>query len=349
MSFSNRPSDPGRIAWRAIALVMAAHCASAAATPKEITTIALPDPVRWDYVSVDPAQHRLYVAHRERVDIIDTHNNKPVLQLSPAPGVHGAAAASELNRVFTSNGTDGTVGVFDATSGKLMQTVKAGKNPDAIVYEPLTQRVFVFNGGSSDVTAIDARSLKVLAASIPALGKPEFAVVDGQGRVYFNVEDKSELAVLDAQTLQIQRHYSLAPCEEPTGLAIDPKGRLYSVCRNSVMVVSDPVLGRVIGQAPIGKGPDGVAWLDGKAYSANGRDGTISVVTETADGQFKTIATVPSAPGARTIAADQNEHVLLLPTADFKRKPASSADKSTRPEAIPGTFRVLVLSTVGDH
>jgi YVTN family beta-propeller protein len=190
------------------------------------------------------------------------------------------------------------VGVFDATSGKLMQTVKAGKNPDAIVYEPLTHRVFVFNGGSSDVTAIDARSLKVLATSIPALGKPEFAVVDGHGRVYFNIEDKSELSVLYARTLQVQRHYGLGPCEEPTGLAIDPKGRLYSVCRNSVMVVSDPVLGRVIGQA-----------------------------------------TIPSAQGARTIAADPNEHVLLLPT----------ADKSTRPEAIPGTSRVLVPSAVGDH
>lgn len=282
-------------------------------------------------------------------DVIDTRDDKSVLQLAPTPGVHGAAAASDLNRVFTSNGADGTVGVFDSTSGKLLQTVKAGKNPDAIVYEHVTHRVFVFNGESSDVTAIDARSLNVLAASIPALGTPEFAVADGHGGVYFNIKDKSELAVLDAQTLRIQSHYSLAPCEGPSGLAIDPNGRLYSVCRNGVMVVSDPTQGRVIGQAPIGHGADGVAWLDGKAYSANGQDGTISVVAETVDDRrFETIATVPTAQGARTIAAEPNEHVLFLPTADFKPQPASGTGTS-RPEAITRTFRVLVLKDANAH
>lgn len=331
-------------------MLMVMQGGPAAAAPQVVATIALPDPVRWDYVSVDPATHRLYVAHRERVDVIDTRDNKPVLQLAPTPGVHGAAAAVDLNRVFTSNGEDGTVGVFDATSRKLLQPVKAGKNPDAIVYEPMTERVFAFNGGSSDITAIDARSLKVLAASIPALGTPEFAVVDGQGRVDFNIEAKSELAVLDAQTLQIERHYSLAPCNGPTGLAIDPKGRLYSACSNRVMVVSDPTEGRVIGQAPIGRGADGVAWLDGKAYSANGRDGTISVVAEIADGgRFETIATVQTAQGARTIAAEPNKHALFSPTADFKPQAAPGAGKSSRPEAIPGTFRVLVLKDADAH
>jgi YVTN family beta-propeller protein len=324
------------------------HLALAVAATKLVATIALPDPPRWDYVSVDASAHRLYVAHRERVDVIDTRDNKPVLQLAPTPGVHGAAAASDLNRVFTSNGTDGTVGVFDATTGKLLQTVKAGKKPDAIVYEPVTHRVFAFNGDSADVTAIDARSLQVLT-TITAPGAPEFAVVDGRGRVYFNIEDKGELAVLDAQTLRLERHFSLAPCEEPSGLTIDPKGRLYSVCRNGVMVASDPVQGRVIGKAPIGNGPDGVAWLDGKAYSANGRDGTISVVAETSDGKFETIATLPTALGARTIAAEPNEHALYSPTADFRSQPASGAANSARPEAIAGTFRVLVLKDAEAH
>lgn len=161
--------------------------------------------------------------------------------------------------------------------------------------------------------------------------------------MYFNVEDKNELAVLDAATLKIERHYSLSPCEERSGLAIDPRGRLYSVCRNSLLVVSDPVAGRVIGQAPIGCGPDGVAWLDGKAFSANGRDGTISVVAETTDGHFETVATVPTAQGARTIASDPPLHLLFTPTADFKAPAASSPDKAARPEPIAGTFRVLVL------
>ena len=322
---------------------LALQAAAAVAAPQVVSTIPLADPVRWDYVSVDAAAHRLYVAHRERVDVIDTRDGKPVLQLAPTPGVHGAAAAPDLDRVFTSNGADGAVGVFDATSGKLLQTVKAGHNPDAIAYEPRTRRVFVFNGGSSDVTVIDAASLKVLAASIPAPGTPEFAVVDGQGKVVFNVEDKNEVAVLDAATLKLERHYAIAPCEEPSGLAIDPKGRVYSVCRNGVMVVSDPQSGRVLGQAPIGHGPDGVAWMDGQAFSANGRDATLSVVAETSPGHFETVATVPTATGARTIAADPSQHALFSPAADFKPAAAASAGKPARPEAIAGSFRILVI------
>jgi DNA-binding beta-propeller fold protein YncE len=340
LKLSHRSS---RAILAAIAASIAMHAAPAVAAPQVVAMIPLSDPVRWDYVSVDAAAHRLYVAHRMGVDVIDTRNMKPVLQLAPTPGVHGAAAASDLNRVFTSNGSDGSVGVFDATTGRLVKTVKAGKNPDSIVYEPVTHRVFAFNGDSSDITAIDARTMRVLAASIAAPGTPEFAVVDGRGHVYFNVEDRSELAVLDAQTMKIERHYSLAPCEEPSGLAIDPNGRLFSVCRNGVMVVSDPSQGRVIGQAAIGQGPDGVAWLDGRAYSANGRDGTISVVSETSQGRFETIATVPTAQGARTIAAEPGEHLLFSPVADFKPQPASGVVKSGRPEAIAGTFRVLVL------
>lgn len=323
-----------------VGATMAASAALAA--PQVASSIPLGDPVRWDYASVDPAASRLYVAHRERVDVIDTRTRQPLLQLSPTPGVHGAAAAPDLGRVFTSNGADGTVGVFDAASGKLLQTVPAGKNPDAIVYEPRTHRVFAFNGKSSDITAIDARTGQVLAASIAAPGTPEFAVVDGQGKVYFNVEDKSEVAVLDADTLKIDRHYALAPCDGPSGLAIDPAGRLYSVCENGWMVVSDPKKGAVIGKAPIGRGPDGVAWLDGRAYSANGRDGTLSVVAETSPGHFDTVATVVTARGARTIAADPAQHALFAPTADYKPLPASAA-KDARPEAVPGTARVLVI------
>ncbi|MFL6696361.1 MAG: YncE family protein, partial [Vitreoscilla sp.] len=193
MHTSHLSRQPFRAGLLVVGVLTSLQAGSADAAPRVIATIALSDPVRWDYVTVDSAAHRLFVAHRERVDVIDTRDNKPVLQLAPTPGVHGATAAPDLNRVFTSNGANGTVGVFDATTGKLLLTPKAGRNPDAIVYEPVTQRVFAFNGDSSDVTVIDARSLKVLG-TIPAPGSPEFAVVDGHGRVYFNVEDKGELA-----------------------------------------------------------------------------------------------------------------------------------------------------------
>lgn len=313
-------------------------------------SIPVPGPVRWDYVSVDPLAHRLYVAHSDRVDVVDLRSDKPLLQLAPTPGVHGAAVARDVDRVFTSNGAADALGVFDLRTGRSLQTVKVGHHPDAIVYDPSTRRVFTFNGRSDDVTAVDARTLQVLAASIPVGGTPEYAVSDGHGHVYFNIEDKGELAVMDARTLAIVRRYSLAPCQEPSGLAIDPKGRLYSVCRNAVMVVSDPSTGRVIGQAEIGHGADGVAWMDGKAWSANGRDASISVVEEVSPGEFRTVATVPTARGARTIAADPVLHELFSPTADFPANTAQGNEPPHRPRAIAGTFRVLVIgagSTAG--
>lgn len=309
--------------------------------PRVAGSIALPGPTRWDYVTVDPIAERLYVAHMDRVEVIDIRSRKQVLQLAPTPGVHGAAGATELNRVFTSDGASDSVGVFDLATGHLLRTVPVGQHPDAIVYEPSTRRLFTFNARSQDVTAIDADTLQVLAASIPAGGTPEYAVTDGRGRVYFNVEDKNELAVIDARSLALARRYNLAPCEEPSGLAIDPRGRLYSVCRNAVMVISDPQTARVIGKAAIGHGADGVAWMDGGAYSANGRDGTISVVTEPSPGHFS-VQTVPMARGARTIAADPSRHTLFSPTAEFKQETGSN-EASRRPEAVPGTFKVLVI------
>lgn len=320
-----------------VACSLAAHGA-----PELAQAIPVPGPTRWDYASVDAQSHRLYVGHMDRVEVIDTRTHKPVLQLSPTPGVHGAAAADDLNRVFTSNGAADLMGVFDLADGHRLGAVKVGAKPDAIVYEPSTRRVFTFNGKSNDITAIDAASLHVLA-TVPAGGAPEFAVADGQGLVYFNVEDKGELAVLDARTLKIVRRYGLAPCEEPSGLAMDDKGRLYSVCRNQWMVISDPATGKVIGQAPIGRGADGVAWMDGKAYSANGRDGTITVVTESAPGHFTVAATVATASGARTIAADPALHELFTPTADFKAQAQPADGSRKRPEAIPGSFRILVI------
>ncbi len=328
---------------RFLPVLLLAGTVLAHSAPPRIESVALPGPVRWDYVSVDPQGQRVYVAHSDRVEVIDASTRKPVLQLAPTPGVHGAAVAPEVGRIFTSDGAADEVGVFDMHTGRLVRTVKVGQHPDAIVYEAATKRVFAFNGRSNDVTAIDANTLQVLAASIPAGGRPEYAVSDGKGLVYFNVEDKSELAVLDAHSLAVLRRFSLAPCEEPSGLAIDPRGRLYSVCSNKLMVVSDPATGRVLGHADIGAGADGVAWMDGKAFSANGRDGTISVVTESRPGRFENVQTLQSERGARTVAADPQLHELFSATADYRPDPPQAGQAPHRPEAIPGTFRVLVV------
>ena len=323
--------------------LIAFHGAVAVAAPQVIATIALPDPVRWDYVTVDPLAHLLYVAHRERVDVIDTRDNKPVLQLGPAPGVHGAAAAPDLDRVFTSNGADGTVGVFDATSGKLLQAVKAGKNPDAIVYEPVTHRVFAFNGGSSDVTAIDARSLKVLAASDPG-GR--------QARV--RRRRWSWPCLLPHRGQERTRRPRRADPADPTPL--QPRA-LRGAERPGDRPERTPVLrlpqrrdgrqrsdrGRVIGQAPIGHGADGVAWLDGKAYSANGQDGTISVIAESSRRPLRDDRNgADGARGADDRCRSQRAHAVHA-HGGLQAATCSDAARAGRPESIPGTFRVLVL------
>lgn len=147
--FSRQGRAWRRDAWSLITACMLLNCATVTAAPQVVVTIELADPSRWDYVSVDQVAHRV-VAHRDRVDVINARTEKPLFRLAPAPGVHGAAVAPALNRVYTSNGAYGTVGVFDALSGKSLQTVRAGQNPDAIVYEPMTHRVFAFNGRSSE-------------------------------------------------------------------------------------------------------------------------------------------------------------------------------------------------------
>jgi DNA-binding beta-propeller fold protein YncE len=314
-----------------------------------VARVPIPGAVRWDYVNVDPGSHRLYIGHATQVEIVDTRTDTVVGQLADTHGVHGAAVAPDLGRAFSSDGADGQVGVYDLASGARLASVRAGTNPDAIVYEPVSKRVVALNGRSFDATVIDAKRAEVVAASVPVGGKPEYAVVDGRGLVYFNVEDQHEIVVFDAAAARVKSRYSIAPCEEPSGLAIDPAGRLWSGCGNEMMVVSDPATGRVLGHAPIGEGVDGVVWFEGRGYAANGRDGTVSVVAETAPGRFETVATVPTALGARTIAVDPVLRKLYLPTATYAVPPATPSSRprmgtpSTRPVPTAGTFHVLVL------
>src|SRR5499427_10042186 len=256
----------------------------------------------WDYPQMDAANHRLYVSHGTQTEVIDTNTDKLVGSIMGTNGVHGIAIANDLDRGFISDGRDNDVTVFDLKTLIVISKVKTGQNPDAIIYEPVSKRVFTFNGRSSDSTAIDAKTGDVIAASIPVGGKPEFAQVDGKGHIYVNIEDKSEIVEIDAKNALVSKRYSIAPCEEPSGLAIDPKkGMLYSVCNNKMMIVSNPATGKVVATPAIGAGPDGVAFDDGYAFSANGRDGNITMVGETSPGKFEPVATIPTTAGARTI------------------------------------------------
>jgi DNA-binding beta-propeller fold protein YncE len=324
-------------------LILASAAFAAPPSYKVLTKTKVGGPTRWDYVYVDSASHRLYVSHGTQTDVIDTSTDKVVGTIPDTNGVHGIAIAPDLNRGFTSDGGDNDATVFDLKTLKVISKVKTGQNPDAIIYEPVSHRVFTFNGRSKDSTAIDAKTGDVVTASIPVGGKPEFAQVDGKGHIYANVEDKNEIIEVDAKNARVAKRYSIAPCDSPSGLAIDPKGRLYSVCENKLMIVSDPASGKVLAQLPIGGGADGVAYDDGYAFSANGTDGTITMVGETSPGKFDVVATIQTTRGARTIGADQRAHKLYLPAGEFGPPTEGKDGKQGRPQALPDSFQIVVV------
>jgi len=326
-------------------LTLGALAFAAAPAYKVMTKIKVGGSGRWDYVYVDSADHRLYVAHSgdNAVDVIDTTTDKVIAKIADTTGVHGIAVANDLGKGFTSNGGSNNVTIFDLKTSAPSGKVNTGQNPDAIIYEPTTHRVFTFNGRSKDATVIDAKTGQAVTASVPLGGKPEFAQVDGKGHVFVNIEDKNEIVVLNAADATVAKRYSIAPCDSPSGMAIDPKkGVLFSVCDGKTMVVSDPTTGKVLATPAIGEGVDGVAFDDGYAFSANGNDGTITMVGETG-GKYAPVATIPTQRGARTIGADQKAHKLYLPTAEYGPPQPAKDGKAGRPQALPDSFEILVV------
>jgi DNA-binding beta-propeller fold protein YncE len=294
----------------------------------------------WDYLTVDSAAHRLYVSHSTHVVVIDTEANKVVGDIPDTKGVHGIAVAPELGRGYTSNGGSNNVTIFDLKTLKMIGQVATGQNPDSVRYDSVSGRVFTFNGRSNDSTAIDAKGGTVLG-TIPMGGKPEFSVADGKGRIYVNIEDTSEIAEIDTRALKVTKRYSLAPCDGPSGLAIDTANRrLFSVCGNNVMVVSDPDTGKVIATPPIGAGSDGAGFDPGLglAFSSNGGAGTLTVVRQTG-GKYEVQENVPTQRGSRTMTVDPATHKVYLSAAEY-----GAASGGGRAPMTPGSFMVLVLS-----
>ena len=278
--------------------------------------------------------------------MVDLDSEKPVAKITGMKRIHGIAVADDLNRGFISDGGDDVVVIFDLKSNAVLQKVPAGKNPDGILYDPYSKRVFAFNGRSNDVTAIDAASGKVVG-TVPLDGKPEFPVSDGNGNVYVNIEDKSEISQLDPQALKVKKTWPLSPCEEPSGLAIDLEGRrLFSVCSNNKMVVVNADSGQVIATVAIGNGPDAAAYDPGSklAFSSNG-EGTLTVVRQDAADKYTVLENVPTERSARTMSLDTKTHKIYLSAAQLGAAPEATADNPhPRPKIIPESFHVLVLS-----
>ncbi len=302
----------------------------------------------WDYLNVDPAHHKLYVSHATHVVVIDLERDTIVGDIPNTPGVHGIAIDPVEERGFTSNGRDSTVTIFSLTDYHEIARVNVGgANPDAILYDPFTKRVFTMNGRSANATAIDAATGQVVG-HIDLGGRPEEVATDGTGRLYINLEDKSEIVEVDPQALTTLRRWTIMPCEGPSGIAIDvAHKRLFSVC-DKVMAISDLAAGKVLTTVPIGNGPDGAGFdvALGRAFSSNG-EGTLSVVKGDARGGFAVEQTLPTERGARTMSVDPTTHRIYTATAEFGPPPAPTPDRPRpRPTIVPGTFHVIVIEPV---
>ncbi|MBV9881012.1 MAG: hypothetical protein JO180_10980 [Gemmatirosa sp.] len=319
--------------------------AAPATTYHVARTVRLGGPGGWDYLAVDTVGHRLYVSHATHVVVVDTRTDSVVGDIGDTPGVHGIAIAPSLGRGFVSNGRDSSVTVFDlSTLATVARIHGTGANPDAIHYDTLTHRVFTFNGRSSSATVIDAATDSIVG-TIPLGGKPEFAVSDGLGMLWVNVEDTSELVAIDTRTLAITTRWSIKPCEEPSGLAIDRANRrLFSVC-DDVMAVSDADAGKLLTTVKIGGGPDATAYDPalGLVFSSNG-DGDLSVVRQLDANRYAVVQTLKTRAGARTMTLDPTTHRLYTVFAEYGPTPAATAAEP-RPRAPmkPDSFTLMVI------
>jgi DNA-binding beta-propeller fold protein YncE len=296
----------------------------------------------WDYLTFDGANHRLFIARATRVMVVDTDSGKLLGEIPNTPGVHGVALVYDLGRGFISNGGDGTVTVFDLkTLQPIGDKIKVGDNPDAILYDPASKRIFTFNGRSHDATALEAATGKVLG-TIPLGGKPEFSATDGKGRVWVNIEDKSEVVQLDPAKLTVLNHWSLSPCEAPSGLALDEKNRRLVVgCDNKLMAIMNADTGKVVATLPVGEGVDAAGFDPGTgmAFTSNGGSGTLTVVRQDSPDKYTVVENVETAKSARTMTVDPKTHRVFTVAAQFK----PPAPGQRRGSVLPDTFELIVL------
>jgi DNA-binding beta-propeller fold protein YncE len=326
-------------------LLTAAAVGAAASGYHVVNTYKLGGDGGWDYLTVDASTRRLYISRSTHVMVVDADTGKSIGDIADTPGVHGIALAPELGRGFVSNGREGTVSIFDLKTLVTSSKVKVGENPDAILYDPATKRVFTFNGRSQDSTAIDASSGKVLG-TIKLDGKPEFAASDAKGKIFVNIEDKSELTAIDPNKLEVTAKWPLAPCEEPSGLSIDRKNRrLFVGCGNKMMAVVDADSGKVLATPAIGDGVDATTFdaETGLAFASCG-EGVLVVVKEESPDKFSVAENVPTQPGARTLALDAKTHNIFVVTAQFGPPPAATPDNPhPRRSVVPDSFVALVV------
>lgn len=276
----------------------------------------------WDYVTLDASAHRLFIARDDRVMVVDADSGKLAQEIPGMKHVHGVALVPDLHRAYASNGHGNDISVIDLNTLKVLGHIPvSGKDPDAIIYEPATQHVLAMNGDSNNISIIDPAKGKELA-TIALDGNPEFATSDGQGNVYVNIEDKGELAHIDIKSGKVLHTWSLAPCEGPTGLALDSANkRLFSVCANGWMIVTDASDGRQVAKIAIGKDPDAAAY-DAQSHNvfSSSREGVLNVIHQDSADQYTKLADVSTMKSARTMALDTAANKIYLVGAKVAQK-----------------------------
>ncbi|HKC45978.1 MAG TPA: hypothetical protein VKB63_00135 [Gemmatimonadales bacterium] len=299
----------------------------------------------WDYLSLDTVGHRLFVARQDRVMVLDPASGKLLAEIPGLNRAHGVAFDYAGGKGFATSGGDSSVVIFDLKTLQVTGRTIAAPDADAVLFDPSTKRIFTFNGDSRSSSVIDAASGRKIG-TIDLGGGPEFAVSAGDGKLYVNLEDSSAVVEIDAAAMKVLRRWPLAPCESPSGLAIDREHhRLFSGCHNKVMAISDAQAGKVVATVPIGQGVDADRFDPGTqlAFASTG-DGNITVVHEDAPDKYTVVGTVATKRGARTMEVDLTSHVVYTVSADFGQPPAPSADQPRpRPPILPGTFALLVL------
>jgi DNA-binding beta-propeller fold protein YncE len=294
-------------------------CATALAADGYQVTKKIPIPGQgsWDYLAVDESARRVYVSHGTQVEVLDADSGAIVGKIPDTPGVHGIAIAADLGRGFISDGQAAKVTIFDLKTLRTIGQVPTGQKPDAIIFDPASSRIFAFNGGSNSATVIEAADGKV-AGTIDLGGGPEFAVADGKGYVYDNLEDESLVLKINSKTLKVEQRWPTAPCASPSSMAMDrPNRRLFLGCRSKVMAVMNADSGQVITTLPIGDHVDATAFdADSRLIFNSNGEGTISVVHQDSSDKYSVVGTVKTLPRAKTMALDPKTHQLFLSTAE---------------------------------
>jgi YVTN family beta-propeller protein len=324
------------------ATLLAALPAFAQKQYKVVNTVKLGGEGGWDYLYYDKDGQRLFITRGSHVMVVDAKTLKVSGDIPDLSGIHGVALAPELGRGFVSNGGDNTVTIFDLKTLEKLDSVKVGERPDAILYDPFTKHVFTFNARSKDSTVVDAASGKVVG-TVSLGGKPEFSASDGKGKVYANIEDKSEIAEIDASKLSVLNHWPLGPCQEPSALALDVEHhRLFAGCDNKMMAVVNSDTGKVVTTVPIGAGVDAGRFDPNtqEVFMSCGGDGVLTVIHEDSPDKYTVTQNVSTAKGARTMAMDYASNTAYLVTAQREATPPAPGQ---RPAMVPGSFELIVV------